>query len=96
MRATRRVLVLLLIFGGAFPLFYVTTMVDRQSYRNAVSAYIQKPGVETEARLRSERTRNEISRARYAIIAETTVSAIAFGVYALYRLWRSRRSNREH
>jgi len=94
MRPSRTALGVLLIFGAAFPLFYLITMVDLQSYRNAVFAQIQNPGPENEARLRSERKRNEIVRARDALVVEATVSAIAFGAFALYRHERNRGKNR--
>ena len=94
MRPSRIALGVLLIFGAAYPLFYLITMVDLQSYRNAVFTHIQNPGPETEARLRSERKKNEIVRARDALVTEATVSAIAFGAFALYRRERNRGRNR--
>jgi len=74
-----------LVFVPAFLFFDSTIFVDRWDYRHAVSVYIQNPTPENEARLRSQRWKNEQVKAADAAVPATIMTALAFGMFAIYR-----------
>jgi len=95
MHRVRRVSWLVLVFGVAFLFFDATTIVDRRDYSAAVSAYVRNPTPQNGALLRTEGRRNELVKAGDAAVEAAIVTVLAFGAFAIYRLFRKREKTRE-
>jgi len=95
MQRAKSALRLAVVFGAVFLFFDTTAIVDRRDYSAAASAYIRNPTPENEALLRSEGRKNELVKAGDAAVEAAIVTAVAFGVFAIYRLVRGRHKTRE-
>lgn len=81
------------VFVVVFVLVYATTFVDRRDYSHAVVDYVRNPTPENEARLQSERRKNEIAKTWDAAAGASLVTAVVLGMFALYRFVRKPNSD---